>query len=278
MELTASWPYRSVIIALQLLSIWRYCERSADACRHTHAVLKGCLVIELLTLDRFSQSDREHEGAGYCKWFQRIQMAELCQRFHNFENACEIGCHDYFEIIKKFPTPKFILDPYSQGGGEGLDAVPRNFPYPAVLLRCMLGQDSGIVPSNLLDFCFSVSVIEHIGQAEVGYDCSPTDDPPPMQEQPRDAFCRELFRMMRPGGITIHSVDHAPRNRTYVQNFLRAGFRLLFDDPMPSLEELLDRPDALRQRHAWLDRFDTMSPEEQRLHSVLTLGFRKPTA
>ena len=234
-------------------------------------------VLRLLRKNEFTAEQLNHPARGYAKVFQRANMMDLCRSFHDRSNFCEIGPHDYFNILDHYRGPKIIIDPYKSGGGAGLEVVPANLPYPVTLFRCMLGENSDIIPNDFIDFSFSVSVIEHIGQAEVQYDCNPVENPPEIQERPRRGFCEELFRITRSGGLTVHSVDHAARNLTFVDNFLAAGFELIHADETVTVEECLNAPDAIRQRHQWLDPTIPMSEEEMRLHSVLTMGFVKPS-
>ena len=233
-------------------------------------------MLRLLRNGEFTPEQHNHPARGYAKIFQRAAMMELCRSFHDRTNFCEIGPHDHFPILEDYPGPKIIIDPYKNGGGAGLEVVPDNLPYPVTLLRCLLGENSQFISDDFVDFSFSVSVIEHIGQAEVQYDCNPVENPPEVQERPRRGFCEELFRITKPGGLTVHSVDHAARNLTFVDNFLAAGFELIHANETVSVDECLNAPDAIRQRHQWLDPTIPMSEEEMRLHSVLTIGFVKP--
>ncbi len=124
-------------------------------------------------------------------------------------------------------------------------------PYPFVLFRCALGETSAVIPDALFDYTYSISVLEHIGQAEANYDCQPTSEPPPAQEAKRQAFCHELFRITKPGGITVNTIDHAARNLSYHHNFTAAGF------------ESLCPP----------EQFCTV---QQALHAVLWAAYRRP--
>jgi hypothetical protein len=140
----------------------------------------------------------------------------------------------------------------------------------------MVGPDSSIIPDTFFDITLSISVIEHIGQAEAGYDCKPTSQPPAAQEALRDEFCAELYRMARPGGVTLHTVDHAARNLSFVANFLRAGFEPLEAGVPPDVEQCLSDPDAVRQRVGWRKPHLPMPVQEQALHACLLMGFRRP--
>lgn len=233
-------------------------------------------MLQLLREESFSVDELNHPACGYAKIFQRLDMASICRQHAGRANFCEIGPHDYFNLLEEYSGPKYVIDPYADAGGAGLGFVPANLPYPVTLFRCLLGQDSSFIPDGFVDFSYSVSVIEHIGQAEAGYDCRPVDHPPEDQERPRRSFCQELFRITRPGGVTIHSVDHAARNLSFVRNFIEAGFVPLRPGESVTVDECLFDKAAIRQRHAWLDPTEPMSEQEMTLHSVLTMGFTRP--
>ncbi|MCJ2134961.1 hypothetical protein MKK69_12960 [Methylobacterium sp. J-026] len=233
-------------------------------------------MLELLRSDIFFKDELDHPASGYAKWFQRIHTMRLCASYHDRKNFCEVGANDYLEILKQFPGDKYIIDPYDGLEGMGAAILPPDIPDRCEVFRCALGVDSGDIPGDLFDYVITVSVIKHIGQSETNFDCEPLDYRPKEQEEPRDAFCNELFRVMRPGGVTIHSIDHAPHNRSYLKNFTDAGFELLRNDELPSVDECLHDLSAVRQRHDWLDPAIPMPVEEMRLHSVLTMGFVKP--
>ena len=70
------------------------------------------------------------------------------------------------------------------------------------------------IPSEKVDVVYSISTLEYIGQKESGFVCSFTPDPPKEQEELRNAFCEDLFRIFKPGGYSVHLIDHAVRNLT----------------------------------------------------------------
>jgi hypothetical protein len=235
-------------------------------------------VFYLLSKALFNGDDWSSPMAVNTKWFQHIEMRRLCATYlRERSNVAEIGPRRYFTILEACaPAKKYVIDPYNAGPGGGELGIPEELPYPIGLFRCSVGDDSAIIPSRIFDATFSMSVIEHIGQAEAGYDCNPTPRPPKAQEERRTAFCRELFRITRPGGITIHTVDHAARNLSFIDNFLRAGFRPLAGGPRPSVEECRMRPDLVRQKRTWDNLDEEMPLDQQHLHSVLVMGFVRP--
>ncbi len=238
-------------------------------------------MIYLLDSRNYSQEQNEDAFALHTKHYQHIEVDRFVERFAGQHGiVCEIGPHSNFRHITTFPGfHRAIIDPYNNAPGAGISVIPETLPYPVTLYRCLLGADSDMIPSSSFDVTFSVSVIEHIGQAEAGYDCNPTDNPPEGQEAPRNAFCRELFRVMKPGGITFHTVDHAARNLSFRKNFLDAGFVPLEPErPVPTIQECLKSPTAIRQRRLWAkpQHHILMPDDEQPLHSVLMMAFVKP--
>lgn len=116
---------------------------------------------------------------------------------------------------------------------------------------------------------------EHIGQAEADFNCKPVTSQPLAQEKKRNDFIKELFRVAKSGDISLHTVDHAARNLSYVDNFLEAGW--LFMDPnsvVPSVDSCLNDKDAVRQEVHWTKPNEKMKNQE--LHSCLFMGFYKP--
>ena len=190
----------------------------------------------------------------HTKTFQRLHLLKLIKEYVKpTDVVADIGAHSYFDILlASGARTQFIIDPYNGAEGCGLSSIPK-LPYPCALFRCQIGIDSKIIPDNLFHVTFSCSVLEHIGQAESGYDCSPTCNPPYVQEVIRRRFCREMFRIIKPGGLTIHTVDHAARNHSFRRNFESAGFSVVSfsDETIYTVEEALLAPDAVRQRVCW---------------------------
>lgn len=192
------------------------------------------------------------------------------------KRVLEVGANENVSVLGALEAAeKWIADPYEAMAGARLTEVP-DLGAEYRISRCLIGVDSHALPSDPFDLIFSSSVLEHIGQEAAGYDCGFTRTPPEAQEAPRRAFCAECFRLLRPGGVTIHTIDHGVRNLTYDANFLGVGFRPLLDEPRFTLEQMWSDPEALRQPTLWRDPRKPMPEEQRRLHTVLLLGYRKP--
>lgn len=236
-----------------------------------------CESMRLLRYSQFVGKDFSSPVWLHTKAAQLIAMKLHLQEVVRESDCCaEIGPHDNFKVITDLPCRyPAIIEPYNGSGGAGLAEIPP-LPYPCVLYRCALGETSQLIPDALFHCTYSISVLEHIGQAEAGYDCHPTDTPPLAQEALRQAFCNELFRITAPGGITVHTIDHAARNLSYHHNFTRAGFQSLIpEDQCCSVEDALTDPDAVRQRVGWLGERE-MPASEQALHAVLWAAYHRP--
>ncbi len=233
-------------------------------------------MVNLLKYSDFTDTERKALDASQTKPFQHIAIKRLLALHCKApQQVGELGCKTNFDTLLSLPTPfRYIIEPYNSAPGAGPASIP-TLPYPIALFRCLVGPDSHIIPANFFDCTFSISVIEHIGQEEAGYDCHPTATPPPEQETLRNDFCRELFRITAPGGVTIHTVDHAARNLSFVTNFLSAGFALLAPGPIPIAAECLHHPDAVRQKTHWTKLDKAMPQSQQELHSVLLMAFSK---
>jgi hypothetical protein len=231
------------------------------------------------------ESNQEHQRYPRTKTYQHIFLKnKIRDLLKTGLFIGDIGAHTFYGLLDSISVfdqhetiSRAIIDPYNSAGGGGTANLPPDFPYPAILFRCLLGIDSHIIPSNLFDITFSCSVLEHIGQKECNYDLNPTSSPPEKQENPRNAFCNELFRIMKPGGVTLHAIDHAPRNLTFIANFQNAGFTL--SEPQQcDLDTALDDPDLIRQRYQWGTRPKPLPMPAQglRLNSVLYIQAHKP--
>ena len=74
---------------------------------------------------------------------------------------------------------------------KGADGGPSTLPdIPGVqFVHAKLGADSSSLPNGSFDVVFSVSVLEHVGNANV------------------TAFFEDCWRILKPGGLMIHLVD-----------------------------------------------------------------------
>lgn len=235
-------------------------------------------MLYLLKKSMYSDADHSSKWAPHTKHYQHLEFQRIATLFRDSaEFVGEVGAQRYFNCLQNFDrSKKYVIDPYNGAPGGGLTEIPK-LPYPIGLFRCLIGDVDSVIPNAFFDLTFSISVIEHIGQAETKFDRKPTDDPPPEQEQPRTAFCRDLFRITKPGGLTIHSVDHAARNRTYCLNFLAAGFELIEDVDLPSLDECMHDPNNIKQMTKWGSKSHLPSDDtDWPLDSVLIMGFRRP--
>jgi SAM-dependent methyltransferase len=134
-------------------------------------------------------------------------------------------------------------------------------------IDALIGQTDGIIASGSFDTCVSVSVIEHI----------PASDIP--------AACSDMFRVLRPGGWAIHSLDAssaalAQVGKRWLTAFQDAGFRMdagtvdtLFGGEAPESNDdpLFGEPLSIRCRFAQGYR-DTIwgSPDQQPLSPAST--------
>jgi SAM-dependent methyltransferase len=80
-------------------------------------------------------------------------------------------------------------------------------------IDALIGKTGGIIPSGSFDTCVSVSVIEHIPASDVS------------------AACSDMFRVLRPGGWALHSLDVSisalPQiGKRWLTAFQDAGFRI----------------------------------------------------
>lgn len=211
------------------------------------------------------------------KRYQERFLADWLPRYcPEGARVLEVGANDNVAVLGSLPArEKWIADPYCAVGGSSRRSVPDLGPGYHIA-RCAIGEGSDALPSDFFDLVFSSSVLEHIGQEAAGFDCRYTPNPPEGQEAPRNRFCKELFRILRPGGVTIHTIDHAVRNLTFDANFRGPGFEPLIPGESVDRAALMSDEDALRQTVSWTPARDPMPPDRARLHSVLIVGYRKP--
>lgn len=74
----------------------------------------------------------------------------------------------------------------------------------------------------------------------------------------------------------MHTIDHAARNLTFVQNFIDSGFMPLSNSQPITMDEILVGQDVVRQKRNWVLHDTPMPEEEQKLHGVLFMAFLKP--
>ncbi|OZH51453.1 hypothetical protein AFK68_30980 [Hydrocoleum sp. CS-953] len=159
----------------------------------------------------------------------------------------EIGANRNFkQLLALNVAERWVADPYDGKAGRGSTKMPESVD-KVYISRCTVGIDSNAIPSDFFDLVFSSSVLEHVGQKAVNYDCRYTENPPSAQEIPRQKLCDEIYRITKPGGINIHAIDHGVRNITYVKNFLASGFELLLEDPPFTIDEMIADENAIRQ-------------------------------
>ncbi|MEM1782688.1 MAG: hypothetical protein QXS69_02725 [Candidatus Aenigmatarchaeota archaeon] len=226
-------------------------------------------MIKLLKYSDFTFKENSNLNNVFKKYYQYLFMKKFIQSLSVIDGyVAEIRPHSKFTTLNLFhKNIKCIIDPYNSAPGGGLANIPSNLPYPTILFRCAIGIDSHIIPDEFFDFTFSISFLEHIGQKECNYNCYPELPPPEVQEKPRNIFCQELYRIMKKGGITFHTIDHAARNLTYFYNFIEAGFKPLDETcQVPTLEEYLNDPDVIRQKQDWIQHDKPMPDQEIKLH------------
>ncbi|MEZ6243400.1 MAG: methyltransferase domain-containing protein [Phycisphaerales bacterium] len=211
------------------------------------------------------------------KRYQERFLADWLPRYcPEGARVLEVGANENTTVLSVLPaSEKWIADPYSAVGGSLRRNVPDLGPGYHIA-RCAVGENSNALPSDFFDLVFSSSVLEHIGQEAAGFDCRYTPTPPEGQETPRNRFCEEVFRILKPGGVTIHTIDHAVRNLTFDANFRAPGFEPLLPGESIDRGAMMDDADALRQTVTWTPARDPLPPEKARLHSVLIVGYRKP--
>src|SRR5689334_4085649 len=82
----------------------------------------------------------------------------------------EIGAGAAFgHLLALNVAERWDADPYDGLAGEGPQQIPPH-PQEIIISRCAIGVNSQALPSDFFDLVFSCSVLEHVGQREVGYD------------------------------------------------------------------------------------------------------------
>lgn len=209
-------------------------------------------------------------------WQERFLIETLRRYVTPESRVLEVGANDNTLILDAIGVGEhWIADPYDAGGAGVLSEPPELDPR-IIISRCNIGASSNALPGDYFDVIFSSSVLEHIGQRETRFDIRYTPKPPEAQEAPRRAFCRECLRLLRPGGVTIHTIDHGVRNISFDANFRGAGFEPIDPDASVTHREMLDDPEAVRQTMSWHDKTKPLHPGTARLNTVLAVGYRKP--
>ena len=234
-------------------------------------------MIYLLKTTEFSPEQRADPWATQTKFFQHIEIGRLISRFDKpgLTVGC-IGSQQSFNPLMSFSQAvrRCVIDSDTGATGNGQSETPQP-PYPVTRFRDLAG--GSVIPDSYFDALISVGHIQSIGQAQTKYDCNPPDTPDPVQDGMRDAFCAQIAWVLKPGAVTIHIIDHAARNLSYVNNFVRAGLEPFDPEmPMPTVEDGLENTDAVRQQTIWQDMSVPMPVEERRLHGVLVGVWIKP--
>ncbi len=226
---------------------------------------------------RLSEFEGRLEEPILTKRYQEMFLAEVLPGYCG-RNArvLEVGAGTNVAILEGLRArEKWIADPYIGVGGSWQSGVPDLGP-GYYISRCIIGESSNALPSDFFDVIFSSSVLEHIGQRAAGFDSNYDPEPPEGQEAPRRAFCAECLRILKPGGVTIHTIDHGARNVTYDANFRDAGFEPLVPGERVDAHAMMADEDALRQVVQWEDMSLPLPDDQLRLHSVLFMGYVKP--
>jgi SAM-dependent methyltransferase len=141
----------------------------------------------------------------------------------------------------------------------------------------LVGASEGVLPGGYFDLACSVSVIEHIPEASI------------------DGFFRDLYRILRPGGIHVHSFDvwWMRSTRYMFEAIERAGFEWL--EPREQMtvfwedwlrpytrEEVISGISCLvvERPEIVMEVFSQFIPRQQRgMHNWTTIlmGVRKPS-
>jgi SAM-dependent methyltransferase len=132
----------------------------------------------------------------------------LVPRLSARARVADIGAGEgYFsKRVGDFVAERFLVEPQTVLAAS--DLVPSNFRYDRVV--CDPIRDDGRLPydDESFDVACSLEVIEHV--------------------EDQFAFTRELFRIVRPGGLAIVSTPNVLNLNSRVRN-LHSGFGVLFD-------------------------------------------------
>jgi ubiquinone/menaquinone biosynthesis C-methylase UbiE len=109
---------------------------------------------------------------------------------------CEIGAGEPFvaDFLNKCGYEITVVDPYD-GSGQG----PTGFEtystaYANIkFIRANFGRDLSVLSDGCFDAIYSISVLEHVPRTDVL------------------SVCQGIKRFCKPGGISIHAIDHVLR-------------------------------------------------------------------
>lgn len=161
-------------------------------------------------------------------------------------------------------------------GPPSVDEGAGGSGHGAPVRACAFDAKARSLPQKYFDLVFSSFSLEHVGEAEAGFQIDHVYPPPEEQEVPRRELCEELFRITKPGGVQIHCINYGVRNVTYLDNFLNAGFELLDEPKAFTIEEMVESDEAVRQIWDWSD--PSRPRANPHLHPVLVIGVRRPTS
>jgi SAM-dependent methyltransferase len=133
----------------------------------------------------------------------------------------EIGHGASPPVLQRFSADKECWgidgeDPDKTVSKKALQSLRRNNP-GVKFVNGFIGNSEGLLPSDYFDLSYSVSVIEHIKETDI------------------ESFAKDLYRITRPGGFSVHSYDvWWGRDTRYMLNaFNSAGFKWL--EPQPKI-------------------------------------------
>jgi 2-polyprenyl-3-methyl-5-hydroxy-6-metoxy-1,4-benzoquinol methylase len=197
------------------------------------------------------------------KSFQRPWCVDrLLKHLPRGGRILEIGADkcDLVPFLRSKGFDVWIIDVYDQfGGGTGTyDAIQQKFP-DMPITRGFMHEDRSL-PANHFDAVYSCSVIEHI----------------PLEHL--DATVRQIERVLKPGGASIHAIDCTiqgmKQNQLVSQKFIDAHKRAcdvieLAGHAIDDLETFYLSPQA----HLNWRRFNKRSYDDYPYRRVTSLGF-----